>query len=85
MGLSGPAHAVPRYLNDFNAKYGTTQLSQCILCHTTNNPDLNPALNPYGAAFNNVGSHGANPTGAFTTIEPADSATASQTLPRSPT
>ncbi len=47
------SRAIPDYLNLFNTTYGTTgtRLDQCILCHTTNNPNANPTLNPFGSDF----------------------------------
>jgi hypothetical protein len=51
--VSSRSHAISTYLDDFNGAYGTTgtRLDQCILCHTTNDPNTNSARNPFGLDF----------------------------------
>lgn len=61
----------PGYLAAANSKYpgiSGTQLDSCTLCHTAI-----PNLNPYGTAFANIPTHGANPNQAFVDIELLDS------------
>ena len=48
LAFAGDAHAVSRYLTDFNSTYGTTgtALDTCTVCHTSV-----PSRNSYGADF----------------------------------
>jgi len=48
IGFISNVHALPTYLSQYNAKYGTT--ATCTLCHTTP-----PTLNSTGTAFLNSG------------------------------
>ena len=63
VGISSMASGSGGYLDQFNARYGTTgtKLDTCTLCHSAV-----PARNSYGAAFGNNGHN-------FATIESLDS------------
>jgi hypothetical protein len=72
-GVFSLVYAVSDYLSVFNTRYGTsgTQLNSCTLCHVGSPGNM--VFNPYGAAFDSIGSHGSNPAGAFASIEGLDS------------